>query len=167
VTVKTTPSMSLTLAARKGYYAPKKASDPEETAKGEMEEALFSIDELRELPVEIRVQFFKVNDKEATIGVVCRVDPRQIQFKKADGRNINMLTILAGLFDHNGIFISAIQKTVDIKMKDETMAKLMNAGNMAFRTNFSAPPGSYMIRLIVRDNEGHLMSALNGAAEIQ
>jgi VWFA-related protein len=167
VVVKTVPPVSLSLQARRGYYAPRKASDPEETARGEMEEALFSIDELRELPVEIHIQFFKLSDREATIAVVCRLDPRQMQFKKVDGRNTNMLTILSGLFDHNGNFISAMQKTVDIKMKDETMAKLMTAGTLAFKTNFSAPPGSYMIRLIVRDAEGQLMSALNGAAAIQ
>ena len=167
VTVKTVPPVSVTLQARRGYYAPKKASDPEETARGEMEEALFSIDELRDLPVELHTQFFKANDKEATIAVVCRLDPRLMQFKKADGRNNNMLTILSGLFDHNGNFISAIEKTVDIKMKDETMAKLMNAGTLTFRTNFPVAPGSYMLRLIVRDNEAHLMSALNGSVDIQ
>jgi VWFA-related protein len=167
VTVKTVPPISVTLQARRGYYAPKKASDPEETARGEMEEALFSIDELRDLPVELHTQFFKANDKEATIAVVCRLDPRLMQFKKADGRNNNMLTILSGLFDHNGNFISAIEKTVDIKMKDETMAKLMNAGTLAFRTNFPVAPGSYMLRLVVRDKEAHLMSALNGSVDIQ
>jgi VWFA-related protein len=167
VTVKTAPPVSVTLQARRGYYAPKKASDPEETARGEMEEALFSIDELKDLPVELHTQFFKANDKEATIAVVCRVDARQMQFKKADGRNNNMLTILSGLFDHNGNFISAIEKTVDIKMKDETMAKLMNAGTLTFRTNFPVAPGSYMLRLVVRDKEAHLMSALNGSVDIQ
>jgi VWFA-related protein len=167
VVVKTVPPISVNLQARRGYYAPKKASDPEEAARGEMEEALFSIDELRDLPVELHTQFFKANDKEATIAVVCRVDARQIQFKKADGRNNNILTILSGLFDHNGNFISAIEKTVDIKMKDETMAKLMNTGTLTFRTNFPVAPGSYMLRLVVRDSEGHLMSALNGSVAIQ
>lgn len=167
VVVKTVPPMSVNLQARRGYYAPRKASDPEETARGEMEEALFSIDELRDLPVELHTQFFKANDKEATIAVVCRVDARQLQYKKADGRNNNILTILSGLFDHNGNFISAIEKTVDIKMKDETMSKLMNTGTLTFRTNFPVAPGSYMLRLVVRDSEGHQMSALNGSVAIQ
>ena len=167
VTVKAAPPVSFNLQARKGYYAPKKASSAEETAKGEIEEALFSRDEMSDLPVELHTQFFKSSDKDATIAVVCRMDPRHIQFKKADGRNNNILTILSALFDRNGNFMSAIQKTVDIKMKDETLAKLMNAGVMTFKTSFSVPPGSYMIRLVVRDSEGQLMSALNGAVAIQ
>jgi VWFA-related protein len=167
VVAKTVPPTSVNLQARKGYYAPRKASDPEEAARGEMEEALFSIDEIKDLPVELHTQFFKASDKEATIAVVCRVDARQIQYKKADGRNNNILTILSGLFDHNGNFISAIEKTVDIKMKDETMAKLMNTGTLVFRTNFPVAPGSYTIRLVVRDSEAHSMSALTGTVAIQ
>jgi hypothetical protein len=56
---------------------------------------------------------------------------------------------------------------VDIKMKDETMSKLMNTGTLTFRTNFPVAPGSYMLRLVVRDSEGHQMSALNGSVAIQ
>jgi VWFA-related protein len=124
VVVKTVPPMSVNLQARRGYYAPRKASDPEETARGEMEEALFSIDELRDLPVELHTQFFKANDKEATIAVVCRVDARQLQYKKADGRNNNILTILSGLFDHNGNFISAIdnERRDDVQTDEDRYA---------------------------------------------
>jgi VWFA-related protein len=167
VTVKTTPPVNWNLQARKGYYAPKKASNAEETAKEEIEESLFSREELSELPVELHTQFFKASDKDATIAVVCRMDPRHIQFKKADGRNLNILTVVSAVFDRNGNFISAIQKTVDIKMKDETLAKLTASGVMTLKTNFSVQPGSYMIRLVVRDGEGQLMSALNGAVAIQ
>ena len=117
--------------------------------------------------MELHTQFFKASEKEATIAAVCRLDPRQMQFREADGRNNNVLTILSGLFDHNGNLISAIEKAVDIEMKDETMAKLMNAGTLAFRTNFPVATGSYTIRLVVRDKEARVMSALTGAVEIQ
>jgi VWFA-related protein len=167
VTVKTMPQISMNVQARKGYYAPHKLATAEETAKEEIEEALFSRDELKDLPVELHTQYFKSSDKDASIAVICRMDPRRIQFRKADGRNNNILTILSALFDRNGNMVSAIQKTVDLKMKDETLAKLMAAGVMTIKTNFSVTPGSYMVRLIVRDAEGQQMAALNGAATIQ
>jgi len=167
VTIKSNPPVSLNIQARKGYYAPKKASTAEETAKEEIEEALFSRDEMGDLPVELHTQYFKASEKDATIAVLCRMDPKHIQFRKADGRNINVLTVVSAVFDHNGNFLSAIVKTVDIKMKDETLAKMMTGGVMTLKTNFSVPPGSYMIRLVVRDSEGQLMSALNGAVAIQ
>ena len=93
--------------------------------------------------------------------------PEHIQFRKTDGRNLNILTVVSGLFDHNGNFVSAIQKIIDIKMKDATLAKLMAAGAMTIRTDFSVRPGSYLIRLVVRDSEGRLMSAQTGAVSVQ
>jgi VWFA-related protein len=167
VTFKTNPAVSLNIQARKGYYAPKKASTAEETAKEEIEEALFSRDELSDLPVELHTQYFKASEKDATIAVLCRMDPKHIPFRKADGRNNNVLTVVSAVFDRNGNLLSAIVKTADFKMKDETLAKLMATGVLTLKTNFSVPPGSYMIRLVVRDSEGQLMSALNGAVAIQ
>jgi VWFA-related protein len=167
VTVKTTPPLSMNIQARKGYYAPKKLASAEETAKEEIEESLFSRDEMKELPVELHTAFFKSSDKDANISVICKMDPKHIQFRKADGRNLNVITILSAIFDRNGNMISAIQKTVDLKMKDDTLARLLTRGEMSIKTDFSVAPGSYMVRLVVRDSEGQLMSALNGAAVIQ
>jgi VWFA-related protein len=164
---KTPSGAGLAVQARKGYYAPKKLSNAAETAKEEIEEALFSRDEMSELPVELHTQYFKAGDKDATIAVLCRINPGHIHFRKAEGRNENVLTILSAVFDRNGNFLSAIQKTVDLKLKDETLAKLTATGVMSVKTNFSVPPGTYMVRLVVRDSEGQLMSALNGAVAIQ
>ena len=71
------------------------------------------------------------------------------------------------MFDRNGNFVSAIEKTIDIKMKDATLAKQMATGAMTIRTDFSVQPGSYLIRLVVRDSEGQLMSAQTGAVAVQ
>jgi hypothetical protein len=37
---------------------------------------------------------------------------------------------------------------------------------MNVRTNFDVAPGSYVVRLVVRDAEGHTMAARNGEVEI-
>jgi hypothetical protein len=50
-------------------------------------------------------------------------------------------------------------------LKDETVVKLMGPG-MSIRTNFDVKPGTYAVRLVVREAEGQLMSAQNGAIEI-
>jgi hypothetical protein len=160
------PLAGLAIQARKGYYAPRKLSNAAETAKQEIEEALFSREELSELPVELHTQFFK-GDKDATLAVLCRVDPKHIQFRKAEGRNNNSLTIVSGIFDRDGNFVSGVEKTVEMKLKDETLAKLLAAGTMSIKTSFSVAPGTYMVRLVVRDSEGQSMSAVNGAVAIQ
>jgi VWFA-related protein len=167
VTFKSPAQTGLAMQVRQGYYAPRKLPNAEETAKQEIEEALFSREEISELGVELHTQFFKNSDQDANITVQCRLDPKHIQFRKADGRNSNTLTIVTGVFDRNGKFLSGNVKTLDMKLKDETLTRMLSGGTYSMKTNFSVPPGTYMVRLIVRDTEGQLMSALNGAVTIQ
>jgi VWFA-related protein len=155
----------LDLQARRGYYAPKHLANPEEDAKREIEEALFSRDELQDIPLELHLQFFKSSDVAAKIAVLARVNVKNLRFRKADGRNNDNLTILSGVFDRNGNYISGMQKIVEMRLQDATLEKVLNSG-ITVRTNFDVAPGSYVIRLVVRDSEGQTMAARNGVVEI-
>jgi VWFA-related protein len=165
IKVKLTNSRGLDLQARRGYYAPRHLADPEEDAKREIQEALFSRDELQDIPVELHMQFFKSSDVAAKIAVLARVNVRNLRFRKADGRNNDNLTILSGVFDRNGNYITGMQKTVQMRLLDPTLEKLANSG-ITVRSNFDVAPGSYVIRLVVRDSEGQTMAARNGVVEI-
>ena len=154
----------LTLQARKGYYAPKQAPDATEEAKQEIEDALFSQEEMHDLPVQLHTQFFKSSDVDAKLAVLVHVDVKHLHFRKADGRNNNALTIASGLFDRNGTFISGMEKIVTMRLKDETLERKVDSG-VTVKTSFDVKPGSYLVRLVVRDAEGQL-SAENGAVEI-
>ena len=154
-----------TLQARKGYYAPKHEVNAAEDAKRDIEEALFSRDEWRDIPVELHTQFFKSSDSSAKLSVLARIDVRQLRFRKADGRNSDILTVASGLFDRNGNYVSAIEKTVDMHLKDETLASRLNSG-IIVKSGFDVAPGSYFVRVVVRDAEGQKMAALNGAVDI-
>ena len=167
VTFKPPAQAGLAMQARHGYYAPKKTSNAEETAKQEIEDALFSREEMNELPVELHTQFFMSGDQDAIVTVVCRLDTRRLPFRKADGRNSDVLTIVPSIFDSNGKFLGGVVKTVDMKLKEETLAKMAAGEPYTVKSIFSVPPGTYMVRLIVRDAEGQLMSALNGAVLVQ
>jgi len=54
---------------------------------------------------------------------------------------------------------------VDMHLKDATLAGQVNSG-ITVRAPFDVTPGSYFVRLVVRDAEGQKMAALNGAVEI-
>ena len=163
--VKLTNPRGLDLQARRGYYAPKHLANPEEDAKREIEEALFSRDEIEDIPVELHMQFFKSSDVAARIAVLARVNVKNLRFRKADGRNNDNLTILSGVFDRNGNYITGMQKVVEMRLLDASLEKLLNSG-ITVRTNFDVAPGSYVIRLVVRDSEGQTMAARNGVVEI-
>ena len=155
----------LDLQARRGYYAPKHLANPEEDAKREIQEALFSRDELQDIPLELHLQFFKSSDVAAKIAVLARVNVKNLRFRKADGRNNDNLTILSGVFDRNGNYVTGLQKNVEMHLQDATLERVLNSG-ITVKTNFDVAPGSYVIRLVVRDSEGQSMAARNGVVEI-
>jgi VWFA-related protein len=156
----------LTLQARRGYYAPKNFADPNEQAKQEIEEAMYSQEELHNLPVNLHTQFFKATDQDAKLVVLAHVDVKRLHFRKVEGRNDNVLTCVSALFNRNGNFIQANQKIVTMKLKDETLDHKLGSG-ITLKTSFDVKPGSYLVRLVVRDAEGQLMSAENGTVEIR
>jgi len=75
------------------------------------------------------------------------------------------LTIVWGVFDRNGNWITGIQKTLDMRLREETYAARLSAG-ITVKSSFDVTPGSYLVRVVVRDTEGQLMAARNGSIEI-
>jgi hypothetical protein len=92
------------------------------------------------------------------------IDARHLHFSKAEGRNLNKLTVVAGLFDRNGHFISGNEKVLDMHLKDDTLANRLGSG-ITLKSNFDVKPGGYLVRLVVRDAEGQI-SATNDVIEI-
>ncbi len=155
-----------TLQARRGYYAPKTFTDLAEQAKQEIEDAMFSQEEMHNLPVKLHTQYFKASEDDAKLIVLAHVDVRLLHFRKTEGRNDDVLTCVSALFNRNGNFIQGMQKTVTMHLKDETLARNMGSG-ITLKTSFDVKPGSYLVRLVVRDKENQLMSAENGTVEIR
>jgi VWFA-related protein len=155
----------LTLQARRGYYAPTHAADASEQAKQEIEDAIFSQEEMHDLPVELHTQFFKSSDADAKLTVLAHVDVRRLRFRKVEGRNQNDLTVVSALFDRNGNYVQGSEKILEMRLKDDTLQNKLGSG-ITLKASFDVKRGSYLVRLVVRDTDGQLMSAENGAVEI-
>jgi VWFA-related protein len=153
------------IQARHGYFAPKALTDPAEATKLEMQEALFSQEEIHDLPVELQTQFFKKDEAQARLAVLTHFDVRGIHFRKALGRNNDQLTIVTGIFDENGNFVTGLSKIVEMKLLDTTYNRLSRSG-FTVKSSFDVKPGTYLVRLVVRDAEGAQMAARNGAVVI-
>jgi VWFA-related protein len=159
------PGQKFTIQTRRGYYAPLHGETPEEVAKRDIEDAIFSQEEQHDLPVALQTQFYKTDSTDAKLAVLAHLDLTHIHFDKADGRNQDSLTVVAALFDRNGNFITGTQRTLVMKLRDETLEKLSRTG-VTVRTNFDVKPGDYVVRLVVRDSKAALLSAENGVVEI-
>ena len=163
VTMNTGEKVSL--QARRGYWAPKHPDNAQEAAKQEIESAVFSRDEIHNLPAEMHTQVTKTGD-EQKLNVLTSVDLKLIHLRKADDRNRNDLTIVAAVFDANGNFIAGRQTILQLRLRDETVQRLEQRPPFTIDTNFDMKPGAYLVRLVVRDDEGQQLTAENAGVQI-
>ena len=157
--------LKYSVQARRGYYAPRKVDDPHELARQEIQEAIYSQEEINELPLDLQTQYFKNEPEGARLSVVSRLELKNMHFRKADGRSLDDLTLATAIFDENGNFITGGEKTVQMRLKDTTYERLAHTG-LTVKSSFAVKPGRYLVRQVVRDSEGSQMAARNGAVEI-
>jgi VWFA-related protein len=156
------------LQVRRGYWAPLHGVDPAEEAKDEIREAVFSRDEIQDISVDVQTEFFKSSDAidaKAELTVTGHLDVGTLRFRKVEERNNDTVTVVAGLFDADGNYISGIQRVVDLKLRDQTLERLQKSG-IVFKETFNTAPGRYVVRIVVRDSEGKTMAARNKGVEI-
>ena len=151
--------------ARRGYYAPRKVNDPQELARQEIQEAIYSQEEINELPLDLQTQYFKSEPEGARLSVVSRLELKNMHFRKAEGRNLDELTLATAIFDENGNYITGGEKIVKMYLKETTYERLTHTG-FTVKSSFAVKPGRYLVRQVVRDSEGSQMAARNGAVDI-
>jgi len=153
------------IQARNGYYATKKSADPEEQAKQEVTETLFSREEISGIPVQMKTEFFKSDDTSAQLSVLTRLDTRGVRFRKVDGRSCDNVVLATGVFDANGQLVDGKIKEITLKLQDSTVEK-MNRTGITVKTVFTVKPGSYIVRSVVRGSEGGQLTSQNLTTEI-
>jgi VWFA-related protein len=154
-----------TIQARRGYFAPKASVDVAAKAKEEIEQAVYSQDELKELPVDVHTQFFKVDEAQARLAVLAHLDLSSVRFRKEQDRHLNDLTFVTVLFDRDGKYVTGLEKTLKFRLRDDSLARLTQSG-ITMKMEFDLKPGTYMVREIVRDSEAGRLSGLNQTVEI-
>ena len=154
-----------TVEARRGYFAPTHLEDAAATAKREIEDAVYSREEMNDLPVQVHTQFFRSSNDAATVTVLAHIDLKGVKFRKENDRNLDNITVVSALFDRNGKVVTGAVKHVDLRLRDDSLQYRLAHG-ITVRMGLETKPGQYLVRLVVRDSEGQLMSATNGAVDI-
>lgn len=148
------------IQARNGYFARKKLADPEEEAKQEVREALFSNDEIASLAMQLNTKFLTINETTTQLTVLTRLDIHGLRFRKADGRNRDDVVVATAVFDRNGQLVDGQMKEVALKLQDVTLKRLSQTG-MTFKSVFTVKPGTYNVRSVVQSSQGDQVSARN------
>jgi VWFA-related protein len=163
--VSLTSGQKYDLQSRRGYYAPRQALDSAEEAKREIEDEVFSSEQLHDLPLMLHTQFFKPSEDAAKLTVLAHIDVKRLHYKQSADRNQNDLTVVTAVFDRNGNFLQANQKLVQMRWKSETLQAKLGSG-ITLKSSFDVKPGRYLVRVVARDTEQQGMSAESGAVEI-
>ncbi len=158
-------SGSFTLQARRGYFAPKASEDSAARAKEEIMQAAYTQDELKELPMDVHTQFYKLNATEARLAVRTHLDIGALRFRQEKDLHLNKLSFLTVVFDRDGKCVVATEKEVELKLLDATLAKLAQTG-ITVKTEVDLKPGTYLLRQIVRDSVAGQLSGLSRTVEI-
>jgi VWFA-related protein len=154
-----------TLQARHGYFAPKASEDAATRAEDDIEQAIYSQDELRELPVDVHTRFFKLDQSETRLAVLAHLDVTALRFRKQQDRNVDDLIFATALFDRDGKFVLGTEKRFELRLLDSTLARLAPTG-ITVKAEFDLKPGTYLVRQIVRDSQAGQLSELNHTVEI-
>jgi hypothetical protein len=162
--VTLTNPRGFTVQARAAYFADVKPEDPAAQIRQQIQNAFFSNEDVKTLPVRLQAEFFKDGD-DATLTANVRVDATKLALRKNEGRNLDNLTVVIGIFDSNGNFVQGFEKTIELRLKDETLSEWMKSG-IENATDFTLKPGKYLVRLVVRDSEGASMAEQSTGVEI-
>jgi hypothetical protein len=154
-----------TVQARRGYFAPSKNEDAATLAKEELEQMIFSQEESQTIPLQIHTQYFEGEGGAAKISVVAHVDVSRLRFRKAEGRNLENLTVVTALFDRQGNYVTAEQKLIQFRLLDSTLERLSQTG-LSTKASLPIKPGTYLVREVVQESEGGELSASNSQVEI-
>ena len=147
------------LQARRGYFAPRGNVDAETLAKEEIRQAVYSQEELQDLPLDCQTQFFKVANG-VRLAVVAHVTTKGLKFTRDGDRSKNNLTVATAVFDENGNLITGLEKIIEMKLRDATLERINRSG-ISVKSTFDVQPGTFLVRVVVRDSEGAQMAAVN------
>lgn len=153
------------LQARRGYFAPKSSTSPDDESETQIQEAMLSTTELRQLPVGFAARLSVPIHETRDLALLAHLDARPLHFHKEGEHNVNTLTFVFGIFDQTGNMVGLRQRRAKVNVLDAQLPELFKAGvdvDMAFQLK----PGIYRIREVVTDSEEHHMTAFSKNVEI-
>lgn len=150
--------------ARRGYYESTNAGNPEQQLTEDLVRALFSREEVHNLPVTIRAEYTKPDSLHTKLTVVTHIDTKDVRFRRANNTNNDDLTVVCGLFDLNGNYVDAKKQAMKLRLTDGTLQQIAEGINV--NTDFEVKPGPYLIRVVVKDSQDALLTTVNSSAMV-
>jgi VWFA-related protein len=191
IEVRVADRPDLIVRTRKGYFAPsdktgelaekspdkrkedkRKEKSPEKIAQQvrlekekEMREGLGSLVPLREIPVEMAVDFLEVSNGNSGALVNLHVDASQLNLRLLDGRHQSELDLLMALFDEKGKAAASFVERINVNIRPERLENALKHG-FSYRRLMALKPGFYQARVAIREEGSSRMGSASKWVEV-
>jgi VWFA-related protein len=179
----------LTVRTRKGYFSPsdktgkpgdlaekspdkRKEKSPEKIAQQEklekekeMREGLGSLVPLRQIPVDMAVDFLDVSQGNSGALLNLHVDASQLTLRLLNGTHQSALDLLMALFDEKGKAAASFVERISVNIRPERLENAVKNG-FNYRRLMALKPGFYQARVAIREEGSARMGSASKWVEI-
>jgi VWFA-related protein len=147
-----------------GYFAKADRANETATKEDQIFKAAVSPLAKRDLDVAAELQYTFVNN-QADLTVNAFINPRKIDFKRVGDKYQASFDVVGFLFDSLGRSRGGISQTVTADLTEETYKRALVTG-LSYTANTQLPPGSYQIRLVIRETGTGKMGTVSRYFEV-
>jgi hypothetical protein len=122
-------------------------------------------DNLADLAAKVTVQPGGLDAADPAVSAVAHLELKSIAFRQEADHHVQQITYVAVLFDSKGGYVAGAKAVIDFALTGPNLQRLTEAG-INCTLLLRAPPGSYRLRTVVRDESGR-MAAGNQAVEVR
>ncbi|MBO0860947.1 MAG: VWA domain-containing protein, partial [Chloracidobacterium sp.] len=146
--------------------SPEKIAQREKLEKEkEMREGLGSLVPLREIPVDMAVDFLEASNGNSGVLVNLQVDAAQLDLRRVNGTLQSSLDMLIALFDENGKVAASVLESVKVDIKQERLETALKNG-FSYRQLMTLKPGFYQARVAIREEGSARMGSASKWVEV-
>lgn len=155
----------LQISYRKGYYTQKEQLSFENSKKEDLLAALTGLGNMNEIPMTLSYNYSMEDDSTYSVSFITSANIRGVQFPEEESRRRNIISFVLVAFDENDRYISGLEKSIDFRLLDDSLAGLREQG-LNSRVEFKLPVGRYKIKAVVRESTQGKVGSISKAVEI-
>jgi VWFA-related protein len=138
------------LEYRAGYYAPRDfAHSRRDDREQQLTDALQSDLSPTDLHVYLEAAYFRMEENRYSVPVSIVVPGSEVPFARTGRQDRATLDVLGGVIDERRRPVARVRDTVTLRVEGATNVRRKT---VQYQTSFELPPGTYRLKVIVREN---------------
>jgi len=153
IQIKLKNSINAKLDYRSGYFGPKTfAKFTSGDKENQLEEALMLGDPVTDLPLAVETDYFRLGKNHYFVPVALKIPGSSISLGKKD----TGFDFIGQVRDSKGKLTASVRDEIKVKL-GESSAEEVAKRAIAYDTGFTLAPGSYRLKMLVRENQNGRM----------